>query len=107
MAFIFSTFEKGFKMNLSNEQNETLDLAMSTWGMDTQESMFIGELGELMTLFGRRSQGRDSEEEWIEELADVYITLSQLIRHHGKIGVQALVDSKLSKLRTKLDSINS
>ena len=27
-------------MKLSNEQNETLDLAMSTWGMGTQKHVY-------------------------------------------------------------------
>ena len=33
--------------------------------------MLIGEMGELLTLFGRRAQWRDSREQWISEISPI------------------------------------
>ena len=59
-------------MRFSQEQHLTLNSALKTWGDYEQYQMLIGELGELLTLFGRRVQGRDTPEEWITEIADCF-----------------------------------
>jgi NTP pyrophosphatase (non-canonical NTP hydrolase) len=79
-----------------------LQKAVDTWGRDSQISMFIGEVGELLSLFGRDVQGRASKKDWVSELADVYIMLAQMIKMEGESLVQKAIDYKMHRLEIKL-----
>jgi NTP pyrophosphatase (non-canonical NTP hydrolase) len=48
------------------------------YGKENQLQMVVGEIGELLALFGKEAQGRASKEDWVEEIADVEIMLEQL-----------------------------
>lgn len=89
-------------MYFTSEQNSTLDLALSTWGHDSQEQMFIGEIGELLTMFGRRAQNRDTYDKWIDELADCAIMLEQMIRLRSTDDVAQRIDEKMERLKSRL-----
>lgn len=77
-------------------------LATVIWGQPAQEAVAVGEIGELLTLFGRRAQGRDEPGMWQEELADAFIMLRQLAIIHGEEGVNAALRQKLEKLQARL-----
>ena len=64
--------------------------------------MLIGEFGELLTLFGRRAQGRDTPEDWISEIADCMIMLEQMAIMHGYVKVQEKLDYKIQRLQNRL-----
>ena len=82
-------------------------LATKTWGVESQEAMAVGEIGELLTMFGRRVQYRDCEDQWIDEIADCLIMLNQLAHLHGYNKVEDRVGDKIHRLRLKLMKANA
>ena len=58
--------------------SEALKEIIEHYGKENQLQMVVGEIGELLTLFGKEAQGRASKDDWIEEIADVEIMLEQL-----------------------------
>lgn len=82
--------------------NTLCDEALSVWGREAQEAVAIGEIGELLTLFGKRAQRRDKPEQWIDEIADVTIILRQLAFLHGVDAVEARIQQKLKRLEARL-----
>ena len=58
--------------------SEALKEIIEHYGKENQLKMVVGEIGELLTLFGKEAQGRASKDDWIEEIADVEIMLEQL-----------------------------
>jgi NTP pyrophosphatase (non-canonical NTP hydrolase) len=60
--------------------------ATQCWGRVAQEAVAVGEIGELLALFGKQAQGRATPEQWTDELADVIIMAHQLAVLHGGLG---------------------
>jgi len=58
--------------------SEALKKIIEHYGKENQLKMIVGEIGELLALFGKESQGRASKDDWVEEIADVEIMLEQL-----------------------------
>ena len=50
------------------------------WGEEATLHHAIGECGELTALLGRKAMGRDSPEEWVEELVDVLLSMMSTSR---------------------------
>lgn len=83
---------------------EILQAAVEHWGLDTQDRMAVGELGELLALFGRDVQGRASLDEWADEIADGLIMLTQLARVKGVAErVQGRIDVKMARMLAKIE----
>lgn len=93
-------------MNIERH-DKTLLAALDKFGYATQMQMAIGEVGELLTLFGRSVQGRDSFESWIDEIADVTIMMRQLALMKGAYLVDCRIEEKMNRLRGKLFRIDS
>ena len=85
-------------MKLPDNLDAVCIAATQTWGHAEQEAVAIGELGELLTLFGRRKQKRDSPEQWRDEIADGIIMMRQMAHMHG---VDA-VDESLRRLQNNI-----
>jgi NTP pyrophosphatase (non-canonical NTP hydrolase) len=75
--------------------------AVHHYGAENQLKMVVGEIGELLTLFGRDAQGRVSKEEWVGEIADVLIMLKQLAIIKG-----ISFDMTKDMLKTKLERLS-
>ena len=91
-------------MNFSEKQALILEDAIKTWGTESQLHMAIGECGEFITLLGKRSQNRDSREDWISEIADVIIMMEQMAHIMGYQSVREAVEFKLNRLKNRLES---
>ena len=89
-------------MHLPTDIDNVCNKATRIWGHQAQEAMVVGEIGELLTMFGRRAQGRDSPEAWVDEIADSIMMLHQLAIIHGKDAVEKRVAEKLTKLKARL-----
>lgn len=77
--------------------------AITTWGENSQIAMVIGEIGELLTEFGRSVQGRDSKEKWVDEISDVIIMMSQFAYIKGSDDVKKRISEKLPKLKDRIE----
>lgn len=77
--------------------------ATIVWGQEVQEKIAIGEIGELLTLFGRREQRRDTEEQWVDEIADGIIMLHQLAHLHNISAVEHRIAAKVLKLEQRIN----
>ena len=74
------------------------------YGPEAQKKKSIEELSELITLLAREQTGRVSEGELIEEIADSYNMLGQLVMIYGiKEEVKAI---RKAKIERTLDQIN-
>jgi len=89
-------------MIFPNELDRVCEDACEAFGLTTQEQIAIGELGELLALFGKRAQGRDNHEQWIDEIADGLIVLHQLAYLHGKNAVEDRIKVKLPSLQARI-----
>ncbi|MFA6132624.1 MAG: hypothetical protein WC869_01255 [Phycisphaerae bacterium] len=89
-------------MQLPSDIDVVCEKATRIWGHQAQEAMLVGEIGELLTMFGRRAQRRDTQEQWIDEIADVTMMIHQLAIMHGKEAVEARIAVKLEKLKLRL-----
>lgn len=76
--------------------------AIRKYGIPSQEAVALGELGELIALFGKRAQGRDTPEQWVDEIVDGLIMLTQLAHIHGKEAVESRMQVKLAKLNERI-----
>ena len=89
-------------MKFTEEQNKILRAAIDVFGYDDQEKMAIGECGEFLSLQGKRAQGRDTQEDWISEIADVIIMIEQMSKMYGEERVQEMIDFKMNRLKDRI-----
>ena len=86
-------------------RTEKLHQILGHYGPEAQKKKSIEELSELITLLAREQTGRVSEGELIEEIADSYNMLDQLVIIYGiKEEVKAI---RKAKIERTLDHINS
>jgi len=77
---------------------------LEIWGLEAQARMVQEECAELILAVSHFLRGReDSELNVIEELADVYLMISQFIYHFGEESVMNIVDFKSNRVKDKLD----
>ena len=76
--------------------------AVNTFGMNAQEWVFVGEVGELLDDIADYKRGRCSVDDIAEEIADVEITLEQLkeiYQCHGAVAYwKQIKTERLEKL---------
>jgi NTP pyrophosphatase (non-canonical NTP hydrolase) len=82
--------------------DEVLNAAVETWGVESQTAMAIGEIGEFLTLIGRKAQGRLTLEEVHSEIADVIIMMKQMAKIWGENQVAEQITYKVGRLKQKL-----
>lgn len=87
----------------SHADYKILRRALHTWGIDVQRQIAVGEIGELLSLFGKDAQGRATDEDWVDELADAFVVLKQLALIHGADDVARRVRDKMHRLEEILD----
>lgn len=86
------------------QQPEVLKKAIATWGKEAQTFCFIEECGELLQALSkyRRSNTPETLDHLHEEIADVFIMLTQLSMMYDSPAIQEYIDSKVIALETKL-----
>lgn len=85
---------------------EILEKAIAHYGKEAQLQMVVGEIGELLTLFGRESQGRASEADWLDEIADVFIMMEQLVIIKGinPIDIHLKIRDKVDRIEARIEA---
>ena len=90
--------------------------AEKTWGLVAQYDQAIEEMGELIVainkykrkcLYGELKNNEKAELNLIEELADVFMCVEQLILYMGEGKVFAMLDNKLEKLKHEIQYMES
>lgn len=74
------------------------------WGEKEVEQLAIGEVGEMLALFGRRALHRTITDDWVEAVASVLIMAHALAQLHGKEAIATRIDQKLGKLRIQIEN---
>lgn len=73
---------------------ELLNMAINTWGPETQTKMVLEEMAELQKEICKSWRGKDCSESIAEEVADVEIMLDQL-------KMMLNIESKVAQYRRK------
>lgn len=100
-------------MKYSLEKRKKLyDEATKYWGKPAQYDQFIEESCELIvainkfkrkSFYGEYENNPEIEENLIEELADTFLCLEQLIDFSGKEKVMNKLDEKLDKMASQIE----
>lgn len=86
----------------ANGTDETIRLAIQTYGKDAQTLMLFEEMAELQDAICKHSLGRDKNYHVCEEIADVMIMCLQMAQICGVKCVEQWVDFKMNRLSEKL-----
>ncbi len=76
--------------------------ALDVWGEDAQIGMVIEECGELLSAINKLERGRVTEEDFMEEVVDVYIMMNQM-RELNKDLFDKIYKYKINRIRNKLN----
>lgn len=85
--------------------NQILTNAVQNFGIISQKTKAIEEMGELLVAMSRESIGRASELDICEEIADVMIMMKQLAIIYGKSDVSTKYSQKIARLEDILNSM--
>lgn len=78
--------------------------ALDHWGEEAQICMGIEECNELSSELSRLYRGRTTDENVIEEIADVLIMAEQLSLVFGRDAVEAEKERKIARLNDRLEA---
>ena len=93
------------------ERFKIYDKAEELWGLVAQYDQLVEEMAELTVavskykrkcLYGEYKGNSKVEENVVEELADVYMCMEQIIRYMGEDKVMAMLETKLGKLQEEI-----
>lgn len=77
--------------------------AFNTFGSEAQFMMVVEECGELLNALAKYKRGRATEEELIEEVADVSIMMEELANHFNWNLYIEWREYKLLRLKKRID----
>lgn len=80
--------------------------AISTWGADVQQLIYIEEAAETIVAISHFSRDKCTLDEVVGEFADLQIMLNQMIEMYGKGIFDKIFAQKLDALKTKLDKVD-
>lgn len=83
---------------------ELYQATVQKWGVEAQYDQAVEECAELITSLKHLRRGRIDETAVIDELADVYLMVGQLVFMLGEERVAAAVERKIGRLRELLAS---
>lgn len=83
-------------------QLEILQKALKVYGIDKQRNMLIEEIGELLNAIGKQPRARATNDDILEELADVVIMCEQIAISISFVDYRTKRIEKLERLEAKL-----
>jgi NTP pyrophosphatase (non-canonical NTP hydrolase) len=78
--------------------------AIAKWGEDAQHDQAIEECAELIATLKHFRRNRVDDQAVIDELADVFLMLGQLVYMFGENQTEAAIAAKIDKLNNLLDA---
>ena len=79
------------------EEKRRCLLLVNHYGIETQEKMAIGECAELIVALRHKARGRATNDDVIDEIADVIIMTQQLSFIYGQRNVDNRITEKLDR----------
>jgi len=86
----------------SDEDWQTFERAVETWGIDAQREMAEEEAAEFIVASKHVERGREDLDAVVEELADLRIMQEQLTEFVGRERVESRTREKMERLRERL-----
>lgn len=84
------------------EFDETISLAIKTYGEEAQTQMLFEEMAELQNALCKLSRGRGTADQVCEEIADVMIMCFQMAQIYGVVRVENWAQFKMNRLKERL-----
>ena len=84
------------------EFDETIRLAVETYGKESQIQMLFEEMAELQDALCKLARGRHTADHVCEEIADVMIMCFQMAKIFGSLKVEQWTNLKMVRLANKL-----
>lgn len=84
------------------EFEETISLAIKTYGKEAQTQMLFEEMAELQNAMCKLARGRGTVDHVCEEIADLMIMCRQMAQIFGPNLVDTWTDYKLARLKYRL-----
>ena len=84
------------------EFEETIQLAIKTYGKEAQTQMLFEEMAELQNALCKLARGRGTAGDVCEEIADVMIMCFQMAQIYGVKLVEAWANYKIVRLKDRL-----
>ena len=96
-------------IKITKQEKEIIMRAIETYGVKSQEDIAIEEMSELIKaiLKNRRYSSLETRENIREEIADVFIMLTQLIVIYTVPGENSILDTiteKLNRLKARIEA---
>lgn len=82
--------------------DETISLAIKTYGKEAQTQMLFEEMAELQNAICKLNRGRGTAGEVCEEIADVMIMCLQMAQIYGPKAVEQMAQYKMRRLKNRL-----
>lgn len=76
---------------------------LDKWGREAQFDQAVEECAELIAVLKHWRRGKVNEEQVVDELADVWLMVGQLVYMFGEQRVASAVEQKVDKLEKLLD----
>ena len=76
---------------------------LDKWGREAQFDQAVEECAELIAVLKHWRRGKVNEEQVVDELADVWLMVGQLVYMFGEQRVACAVEQKVDKLAKLLD----
>lgn len=84
------------------EFDETISLAIKTYGKEAQTQMLFEEMAELQNALCKLARGRGTADQVCEEIADVMIMCLQMAQIYGPELVEGWAEYKIARLKDRL-----
>lgn len=84
------------------EFEETIQLAIKTYGKEAQTQMLFEEMAELQNALCKLARGRGTAGDVCEEIADVMIMCLQMAQIYGPKAVEQMAQYKMRRLKNRL-----
>ena len=88
----------------TKEANEIIEESIIKFGQENNELKAIEEMAELTKELIKKRFGKGSDEEIVDEIADVTICIDRLARLYGQANVNERIRFKLKRLKGIIDA---
>ena len=97
------TGERRDHIEIMMKYEQIYEKTLEKWGREAQFDQAVEECAELIAVLKHWRRGKVNEEQVVNELADVWLMVGQLVYMFGEQRVSRSVEQKIDKLKVLLD----